>query len=672
VPLRVAALAILAGCPALSDADLQRRIDRDGDGAAAVAFGGTDCNDENAQVGPGAPELCDGIDNDCDGLLNAEDPDMPAEEVEWFLDADRDGVGRDDGSLRSCASLPGYVHAGGDCDDTDPEQMPGQIWYLDGDGDGFGLASRTREQCERPSAYALETGDCNDANREIHPGAVETCNHVDDDCGGGIDEEDPNVVGVLTWFPDGDGDTYGADGAGQPLCFPAPTDVLLGGDCDDTRAAVHPGAPDAWYDGVDADCLGNSDFDQDGDLEDAEESGGADCDDLRGWIHPGAAEVCDGIPNACDADTWTSSDEDGLAHFVPASGLAPTDHTAALSAGGIAAVVEDGTLYLCTGDWLGQVVVTGGTVAVAAAPGSAAVSLDAGAAGAVIDATGASTSLTVRDLTLTGGTGHSNGAAASSGGCLFADGLVAIDVEGTTIAGCSAGAGGGAWLHAASVLVTDALLDGNTASGDGGGLHVSGLVSMEGTDFLDNAAGGTGGGATAVPSAGSSFTDCVFDDDTAGLGGGLFVVAPGAPGLDLADCVFSDGVADQGGGVYQATGQITSTNTNFSRGTAVVAGGDYYLAGGALQLVGGGLVDGDAGEGGGLFAAGDATCAGTAFLRNAMDAVWLEGTGTFDAASCDLGAIPNDNTADVASAVGVHNYVGVVSVQCDKYDCTPP
>ncbi|MEQ1503203.1 MAG: putative metal-binding motif-containing protein [Myxococcota bacterium] len=76
---------------------------------------------------------------------------------------------------------------------------------------------------------------------------------------------------------DGDGDGYG--GAYQPMGSPAcdgPREALLGGDCDDADGAVHPGADDLPYDGLDADCAGDPDDDLDGD--------GApfavDCDDL--------------------------------------------------------------------------------------------------------------------------------------------------------------------------------------------------------------------------------------------------------------------------------------------------------------------------------------------------------------------------------------------------------
>ncbi len=91
------------------------------------------------------------------------------------------------------------------------------------------------------------------------------------------------------------------DGAGS---------VASGGDdCDDTDAAVLPGAEDAWYDGVDSDCAGNDDFDQDGDGTRVE----GDCDDADATVYPGAADTWyDGVDSDCAADDDFDQDVDGF------------------------------------------------------------------------------------------------------------------------------------------------------------------------------------------------------------------------------------------------------------------------------------------------------------------------------------------------------------------------
>lgn|GEM_PF-3625005 len=109
-------------------------------------------------------------------------------------------------------------------------------------------------------------------------------------CAGCLSTEQ-DVSDRLESLEDRDGDGY--------------IDVAYGGDdCDDQDARVYPGAYDFWYDGVDSDCMGDSDYDADRDGYDADAFGGLDCDDKRPEVNPGELEYCDGgLDNDCDPET---------------------------------------------------------------------------------------------------------------------------------------------------------------------------------------------------------------------------------------------------------------------------------------------------------------------------------------------------------------------------------
>jgi hypothetical protein len=78
-----------------------------------------DCDDYNAEVHPDAEEVCDGIDNDCDGDADGGAVDAPT----WYPDEDGDSFGDAEGAVESCERPEGYLEFAGDCDDTDPEKI---------------------------------------------------------------------------------------------------------------------------------------------------------------------------------------------------------------------------------------------------------------------------------------------------------------------------------------------------------------------------------------------------------------------------------------------------------------------------------------------------------------------------------------------------------------------
>ncbi len=95
--------------------------DVDGDGFDGEAHGGSDCDDNNPGIWPGAPEYCNGVDDDCDGVVD----ETPVDGSTWYQDADGDGFGNDSITVKACSQPAGYVSTGGDCNDSDSAIYPG-------------------------------------------------------------------------------------------------------------------------------------------------------------------------------------------------------------------------------------------------------------------------------------------------------------------------------------------------------------------------------------------------------------------------------------------------------------------------------------------------------------------------------------------------------------------
>ncbi len=158
---------------------------------AGFVFDNSDCNDNQAAVNPGAIEICNGIDDDCDNDVDGDDQNVTGQPV-WYTDVDGDGFGDATDSLVACTSPTGYVNNNLDCDDTNATVGQPFTYYLDSDADGYGNTASSTTTCSAaPSGYVSQAGDCNDSNAAINPAASEICNGVDDNCDGSIDNGVP-------------------------------------------------------------------------------------------------------------------------------------------------------------------------------------------------------------------------------------------------------------------------------------------------------------------------------------------------------------------------------------------------------------------------------------------------------------------------------------------------
>ncbi|MEC7984102.1 MAG: MopE-related protein [Myxococcota bacterium] len=229
-----------------------------------------DCDDNDPTISPLLPEICDGIDNNCNGDVDE------GVLLTYYRDFDTDGFGDEEQTQEACEAPEGYITQGEDCDDTETYPHPsapevcdeidndcdGDIdesgsygemtYYTDADEDGFGDSNTMTTHCTVPTGSVLQGGDCDDGDPFIHPAMVEICDETDNNCDGDIDEGDP--IGAVSYYTDADGDGYGDDATLETDCTMPNDTVLVGGDCDDDDASISPGESETGYDGVDNDC----------------------------------------------------------------------------------------------------------------------------------------------------------------------------------------------------------------------------------------------------------------------------------------------------------------------------------------------------------------------------------------------------------------------------------
>ncbi|MBU6161957.1 MAG: hypothetical protein KGO50_12645, partial [Myxococcales bacterium] len=339
-------------CTRVTFGSVAECIDADGDGYGSGSLCvGPDCDDSDDGTNPDGSELCDGLDNDCDGVVD------DGVRAPFWADGDGDTWGSGESTLYCVGAEPaGWVNRVGDCDDVSNVRFPGRAelcdsldndcdgdvdesltrtFFADVDGDGFGDATSPATYCPEvaPAGYVVSSTDCQPENPVVFPGAIELCDGIDNDCDVAIDEQTVSI------YPDVDGDGFGRTSGEFLGCPPAGERwVTTNGDCDDSVGTTYPGAVEIC-DARDSDCDGRVDedtnlatdnsncgtcgrvcgdftrcsarvcqpfcLDLDGDTQfgpGACARANEDCDDTNAAINRFASDICDnGVDENCDS-----------------------------------------------------------------------------------------------------------------------------------------------------------------------------------------------------------------------------------------------------------------------------------------------------------------------------------------------------------------------------------
>ncbi|MGB0639196.1 MAG: MopE-related protein [Myxococcota bacterium] len=572
--------------------------------------GDDDCDDLNASIHPGADETCDGMDNNCNGKVDE------GLILEWYADKDDDGYGDADTVVTACTTPAGYVDnaddcndasdlyrpgavetdcedpedyncdgstgyddadldgyaACMDCDDSDADTYAPTLWYIDYDGDSFGSTIYTDTACSQPAGYTDNADDCDDLVETINPDASETCNELDDNCDGSIDEEV-----TITYYADSDGDGYGDSSATVQACSTPDGFANTDDDCDDTLDMVNPGAEEICDDGLDNDCDGAGGqctldpADSDGvfwgmapfDAAGVSVSGGGDFngdgydDIVIGAKHESSAAAQAGAAYVIYGGEDIGVEMDLAEADVVLTGVAGSD-----KAGRVVAVAED-------------VNDDGGADLLVGAP-SADPSGDASGTAYILFGGGISGSLADADVTFTGRTGYNYAGLGLTSGDLDGDGEgdVLIGAPGNDVGGANTGTIYILWGPIESGSVTAASVsDYVTGQAEGDGIGDSMRlfdVNSDGVDDMivgapDNSEGGTDAGSVYVVlgpvtgAVGLDDADIQYVGESASDKFGISVASAGdvdGDGADdiIAGAAFDDTSGPDSGAAYIVTG----------------------------------------------------------------------------------------------------------------------
>ncbi len=640
--------------PALSEYTFYSDGDGDGFGGASTVTGCRapdgyvaepgDCSDDDPAVNPSASEICNSIDDDCDGVAD-EDVEVP-------------------------------------------------IWYLDSDGDGFGNEIYAVTRCAPPTPdYTVTGGDCDDGDPDVRPGVEEVCDEIDNDCDGLLDDADPDAE-TSTWYWDGDGDGAGVPGVMVEACS-APGGYVSAErvDCDDDDPTTWIDAPELC-DGVDNDC----------DEETGEEGtvtldGVSAFDAIQGALDAATdgstIDVCEGTftenlevwaavslqsRHGPDVTTLTAAKDGATVAILSTVDVSIAGFTITGGTGHpAAAVAMGGGVYAGPAAHLtiSDCVITGNT----ADYGGGVAQWATGAGLTITDTTIADNTATdgaglfIQDSTaeLTGLTVEGNVASQDGGGFFLSYSTTIL--ASSTITANSAGNDGGGLADAASILDFDEVTaSGNTAGDSGGGLHlIFSSGALDSMTLNGNSAAGEGGAALSLK-ADLTFTDGEITENRADDGGGLYFMETTV--VVETSAVVGNRAYESGGGLWLYTSDATLQDITLSENTAGFFGGGAYALESEAALSGVEISSNRAYLGAGvLLQEASMTLSSCSLQRNAADDVGGGAhlvDGELTSESSDWGQGGADNSPDDVSILGgarYPNFGAAESFYCEGTTC---
>ena len=494
---------------------------------------------------------------------------------------------------------------------------------VDMDEDGYGV--QNTDLCPYPDL------DCDDEDPDVNPGTAEICgnsidddcdgltdyddpdccfpevcdNLIDDDCDGLVDSEDPDCP-----CADGDGDGYGDPV--NPVC----TYPEL--DCDDTDPAVNPGASEVCDNGLDDDCDGLTDHEDDdcpcldGDGDGYGNPVNAnctypepDCDDTDPDIHPGATEGPLGDPTCSDT---LDNDCDGLVDgdepicSVTGDWFVPDTPGCGTIQGCIDQAVDGKTIRVLPGTYPGSIDFLGKAITVRSEDGPETTIVEGNGNPVVTFDDGEGSNSILEGLTLTGGEGRPLGGEVynAGGGILIQNSSPRI--LGCVVRQCTGGHGAGIYIENGSPEISSCTVADNTLvewSSFGGGIYINGGAPVvTGSTIVGNGAeffiDGAAGGGICVDGGSPTISGCLIRGNSTrahygGAGGGIAIHpwTAGSATVTIENCIVAE---NETGGFY-----------GVSPGGGIAAGGTTSIVHCTIAANTAVSYDGEDGKGGGVF-----------------------------------------------------------------------